>query len=390
MNEWKTVRLGDVCEILNGYAFKSDKYVDSGIRVIRITNVQKGFIEDNSPAFYPITEKENLKDYELYENDLLISLTGNVGRVALLSKEMLPAALNQRVGCIRIRDKNLLISYLFTFLNSDKFESNCIYSARGIAQKNMSTEWLKNYIIPLPPIEVQKKIANNLNTCTKIIKKHNKQLNNFDLLIKSRFIEMFGDNPIENGKWKVEKLGNLGLCKNGMNFSYEDNSFEINCLGVGDFKDNAVISNCEKLPVISLNEKPSEEYLLKDNDIVFVRSNGNKELVGRSVLIHPRVLTTFSGFCIRFRLSTDSINHLFLLQFLKMPNTRKNMAGRGANIQNLNQQILSNLDIPVPPIELQNDFAAFVQQIDKSKFVVQKSLEKAETLYKSLMQEYFG
>ena len=390
MENWKIVRLGDVCEILNGYAFKSDKYVDSGIRVIRITNVQKGFIEDNSPAFYPITEKENLKDYELYENDLLISLTGNVGRVALLSKEMLPAALNQRVGCIRIRDKNLLISYLFTFLNSDKFESDCIYSARGIAQKNMSTEWLKNYLIPLPPIEVQIKIANNLNTCAKIIKKHNKQLNNFDLLIKSRFIEMFGDNPIENGKWKVEKLGNLGLCKNGMNFSYEDNGFEINCLGVGDFKDNAVISNCEKLPVISLNEKPSEEYLLKDNDIVFVRSNGNKELVGRSVLVHPRVLTTFSGFCIRFRLSTDSINHLFLLQFLKMPNTRKNMAGRGANIQNLNQQILSNLDIPVPPISLQNDFAAFVQQIDKSKFVVQKSLEKAETLYKSLMQEYFG
>ena len=179
---------------------------------------------------------------------------------------------------------------------------------------------------------------------------------------------MFGDNPIENGKWKVEKLGNLGLCKNGMNFSYENNGFEINCLGVGDFKDNAVISNCEKLPVISLNEKPSEEYLLKDNDIVFVRSNGNKELVGRSVLVHPRVLTTFSGFCIRFRLSTDSINHLFLLQFLKMPNTRKNMAGRGANIQNLNQQILSNLDIPVPQIELQNDFSSFVQQIDKSKF----------------------
>ena len=193
---------------------------------------------------------------------------------------------------------------------------------------------------------------------------------------------MFGDNPIENGKWKVEKLGNLGLCKNGMNFSYEDNGFEINCLGVGDFKDNAVISNCEKLPVISLNEKPSEEYLLKDNDIVFVRSNGNKELVGRSVLVHPRVLTTFSGFCIRFRLSTDSINHLFLLQFLKMPNTRKNMAGRGANIQNLNQQILSNLDIPVPPIALQNNFASFVQQIDKSKFEIWRYLKFSDIMNK--------
>ena len=229
-------------------------------------------------------------------------------------------------------------------------------------------KWLKELQIPLPPLETQENIAAVLDKCTALIAKHKLMLEKYDTLIKSRFIEMFGDEPVENRKWKVEKLGNLGLCKNGMNFSYEDNGFEINCLGVGDFKDNAVISNCEKLPVISLNEKPSEEYLLKDNDIVFVRSNGNKELVGRSVLVHPRVLTTFSGFCIRFRLSTDSINHLFLLQFLKMPNTRKNMAGRGANIQNLNQQILSNLDIPVPPISLQNDFVAFVQQIDKSKF----------------------
>ena len=188
------------------------------------------------------------------------------------------------------------------------------------------------------------------------------------LIAKSRFIEMFGDNPTENGNWKIEKLGMLGACKNGMNFSYEDNGFEINCLGVGDFKDNSVISDCENLPVISLNEKPSDEYILKNNDIVFVRSNGNKELVGRSVLIHPTVLTTFSGFCIRFRLTSKEINPLFLLQFLKMPNTRKNMAGRGANIQNLNQQILSVLNTPVPPIDLQNDFAAFVHQIDKSKF----------------------
>ena len=222
MSEWKTVRLGDVCEILNGYAFKSDKYVDSGIRVIRITNVQKGFIEDNSPAFYPITEKETLKDYELHENDLLISLTGNVGRVALLSKEMLPAALNQRVGCIRIRDKNLLISYLFTFLNSDKFESDCIYSARGIAQKNMSTEWLKNYLIPLPPIEVQIKIANNLNTCSKIIKKHNKQLNNFDLLIKSRFIEMFGDLATNPKKWIIKNFTECAIIDTKMVKDFEE------------------------------------------------------------------------------------------------------------------------------------------------------------------------
>ena len=295
----------------------------------------------------------------------------------------------QRTYIIESLDKEKLdVMYLYFFLSS-YIEVLRKQSIGGVI-KYIKLGNLSDALIPIPELSKQKEICQNLINAKKILSSNENLLSKYDTLIKSRFIEMFGNNPIENGKWKVEKLGNLGLCKNGMNFSYEDNGFEINCLGVGDFKDNAVISNCEKLPVISLNEKPSEEYLLKDNDIVFVRSNGNKELVGRSVLVHPRVLTTFSGFCIRFRLSTDSINHLFLLQFLKIPNTRKNMAGRGANIQNLNQQILSNLDIPVPQIELQNDFATFVQQIDKSKFAVQKSLEKAETLYKSLMQEYFG
>ena len=69
---------------------------------------------------------------------------------------------------------------------------------------------------------------------------------------------------------------------------------------------------------------------------------------------------------------------------------RKKMAGRGANIQNLNQQILAALNIPTPPLELQERFTAFVEQIDKSKVVVQKALDEAQTLFDSLMQQYFG
>src|SRR5690554_4965933 len=112
--------IGDVCQLLNGYSFKSEKYVDSGIRIIRIANVQKGFIEDNSPAFYPL-ETPGIENYMLKEGDLLISLTGNVGRVALLNKEMLPAALNQRVACLRIKDDSIYKNFLFHYLNSSKF-----------------------------------------------------------------------------------------------------------------------------------------------------------------------------------------------------------------------------------------------------------------------------
>ena len=381
MNEWKTVRLGDY---ITEYSVKNKSNED--IPVYSVTNTQ-GFCTEYFSKDVSSKDKSNYKivprgcfaynpsrinvgsvDWQRYEDRVIVSPLYNVFKVS-------PELENQ---------------YLYYFLKSDIGHTLITSKAEGSVRDNLKITMLAEFSIPLPPLEEQKHIAAMLDKCTALVTKYKLMLEKYDTLIKSRFIEMFGDNPIENGKWKVEKLGNLGLCKNGMNFSYEDNGFEINCLGVGDFKDNAVISNCEKLPVISLNEKPSEEYLLKDNDIVFVRSNGNKKLVGRSVLVHPRVLTTFSGFCIRFRLSTDSINHLFLLQFLKMPNTRKNMAGRGANIQNLNQQILSNLDIPVPQIELQNDFASFVQQIDKSKFTVQKSLEKAEILYKSLMQQYFA
>ena len=132
------IRIGDACEILNGYAFKSDKYVADGIRVIRIANVQKGYIEDSTPAFYPL-DSAGLEKYMLEEGDLLMSLTGNVGRVAMLEKQFLPAALNQRVACLRLKTDRISKGYLFHILNSDYFEQQCIQSSKGVAQKNMST-----------------------------------------------------------------------------------------------------------------------------------------------------------------------------------------------------------------------------------------------------------
>ncbi len=188
------VKIGDVCDILNGYAFKSNKYVDTGIRVIRITNVQKGFIEDADPQYYPVSEQKEIEKYMLYEGDLLMSLTGNVGRVALLGGDMLPAALNQRVACLRIKDPAVIYKpFLFHLLNSDYFESKCIFSSKGIAQKNMSTEWLKDYSIPLFPMEQQIKIASIFDAIDAIIASRKEQAQNLEQAIKSRFIELFGD-----------------------------------------------------------------------------------------------------------------------------------------------------------------------------------------------------
>mgnify|MGYP004653940405 CR=1 FL=1 len=159
---YEMVRLGDVCELLNGYAFKSELYTDTGIRVMRITNVQKGEIVDDNPKFYPIEKQSEIQNYLLHENDLLVSLTGNVGRVGLLPKNLLPAGLNQRVACLRPDTDKILKGYLFAILNQDKFEKDCIESSGGIAQKNLSTVWLQNYTIPLPPLDVQQQIVDEI------------------------------------------------------------------------------------------------------------------------------------------------------------------------------------------------------------------------------------
>ena len=166
---------------------------------------------------------------------------------------------------------------------------------------------------------------------------------------------------------------------------------DIHCLGVGDFKNRTMIQNVEDLPFVSLNELPDPEYLLRDNDIIFVRSNGNKELVGRCLAIYPgSIPVTYSGFCIRYRLTSTNIDTPYLLQVLKTDSIRKKMTGRGANIQNLNQQTLSQLLVPIPPLSLQNEFAAFVERVDQQKQTIQQSLEKLELMKKVLMQEYFG
>ena len=388
MMKRQKVKLGDACNILNGYAFQSEQYKNDGYRVIRITNVQKGRIVDDEPKFYP--PSETLNKFELKNGDILLSLTGNVGRVGMITNQLLPAYLNQRVGCLRLKNKAIYENYLFCFLNSDFFERLCVINAKGIAQKNLSTEWLKNIEIPLPPKEEQERIAKELDAVSDLLAKQKQLLTEQDTLIKSIFYDMFG-NPVTNDKgWTIEKLEKLGTCKNGINFNKEEQGSRCYLLNVGDFQNYSVLDKITYFSEVVLKKMPDDDYFLKSGDIVFVRSNGNKNLVGRCVAIYPqdnKVL--YSGFCIRFRIKQDDITTKYLLYYFKDDNIRKLLVGRGANIQNLNQKILQQLNIPVPPLPLQQKFADIVEQIEAQKQKIKSAISETETLFNALMAKYF-
>ena len=294
---------------------------------------------------------------------------------------------------LRTKDENILMQRFLPFIVQSDLMWN-YFDSHKTGSVNPLLNWkdFSQFEFELPPIEEQRRIATLLWAVERTRQAYRDLLVWIDELVKSQFVEMFGD-PVDNPmNWPTKPLTSMGACKNGMNFHAGDSGVDINCLGVGDFKDYSIIDDTSKLPLVSLNAMPDSEYLLQDGDIVFVRSNGNKALVGRSVAVFPgKNPTTFSGFCIRFRLAdTNAVQMEYLLQVLKTDSIRKRMQGRGANIQNLNQQILSTLDIPLPPNDLQDQFIRFINQTDKSKLAIRKAIESLEKSRNVIMKSIFG
>lgn len=282
--------------------------------------------------------------------------------------------------------------YLKYFLKSQKGRKYIDANNSGSVRNSLKFDDLCEFVIDIKSIEEQIIFVEKMKLLDRAIEHENEQILLYDELIEARFIELFGD-PVKNPKgWKVKPLLEMGKCKNGMNFSNEESGVEINCLGVGDFKNRSEIFDVSSLPYVSLNEMPAEDYLLKDEDIVFVRSNGNKALVGRSLMVYPGdTASTFSGFCIRFRKNEEetSVMALYLLRVLKMDSMREKMFGRGANIQNLNQKILGKLLIPIPPMEFQVQFADFYSCIKDAKEECKKRIAIYAELYEKLIYECY-
>lgn len=369
----KKIKLGDACEILNGFAFKSENYVGSGIRVIRISNVQKGYIEDNTPAFYPL-ETKGLEKYMLEEGDLLISLTGNVGRVAILEKEFMPAALNQRVACLRLKTDKLSKRYLFHILNSDFFEKQCIQYSKGVAQKNMSTAWLKDYEILLYSKEQQELIADILDKMHLIKKLRYYELQKLDELVKARFVEMFGD-PIENQKyWEVVKIRDIvtdvryGTSKpavEGGRYPY----LRMNNLTVDGGLD------LSDLKYIDIPDNEIEKCVVRKGDILFNRTN-SIDLIGKTAVFNLLDDMVIAGYIIRIRLNDQILPDVFS-QYMNLETMKKILRGmaKGAvNQANINAQELQSIKVYIPDMELQRQYVEFKEEIDKSRLLSNHSL----------------
>lgn len=387
MVEYK--KLNEIATIINGYAFKSSKYITNGYRVIRITNVQKGFLCDDDPKYY--AQENSLSKYELFEKDILISLTGNVGRVGFVEKDILPAYLNQRVGCIRINSETIFPRYLFHFLNNDLFEQMCIKEAKGIAQLNLSTEWLKNVRVRVPSLEDQQRIVNILDKAEEIRTKKKLANEKLDEFLKSTFIDMFGDPMSNNINIKKEKLGKyLVYVQNGISRRRKIPQNIGNLVfRIKEIRENYIdYSDINRIP---LNEKEKDKYKINNNELLFIRVNGNKDYVGRNAVFRGYIEDAyFNDHIMRVKIEERYINPIYLSRFLNMSFGKEEIRKHiktSAGQYTINQQGLSSVELTIPPIEQQNQFAQTVQKVEAQKEKNQKLIEQMDNLFNSLMQQ---
>ena len=383
-------RLGEIVDILNGFAFKSTNYVSQGIRIIRIANVQKGIIEDKQPVYYPIEAAQELQPYILNAGDILMSLTGNVGRVGILTEDMLPAALNQRVACIRPKDRELNPSFLFHYLNSDFFEKQCIDAARGIAQLNMSTEWLKKQSIPVPSLSTQELIVRELDSISSVISAKKQQVLELDNLAQAIFLDTFGD-PITNPKgWEVKKMGEVATeFKYGTSKPASPNG-KYKYLRMCNLTYDGYLDLTD-VKTIDIPDNEIEKCIVRRGDVLFNRTN-SLELIGKTCMFDEEESMVIAGYIIRVRLN-DEMLPIYMTKAFNMPSMKKllkAMAKGAVNQVNINAKELASISIPLPPLSLQQAFAEKVQAIEEQKRLINQSIAEFESLLAQRMEFHFA
>ena len=363
MAEYKMVRLGDVCEIQSGGTpsrSKTEYWKDGTIPWVKIGDFSGKYLDKTTEH---ITQQglDNSSAKLFSKGTILYSIFATLGEATIFN---IDATTNQAIAGIKIKDKSSVdIDYFYSFLKSLKDEVNRI--GRGVAQNNINLSILKSFFIPLPPLETQKQIAAQLDKCTAVIAKHKQMLEKYDTLIKSRFIEMFGDPKINSSNLPTKKFIEVVKLQRGFDLPVQERNQD------GLFNVYGSNGPLDK----------HDSFKVKAPGIVTGRSGtlGNVYYVLEDYW--PLNTTLFS-------VDIHNNNVVYLKYLLELYDLSR--FSEGAGVPTLNRNIVHDKDIIDVPLSLQNDFAAFVQQIDKSKFAVQKSLEKTETLYKSLMQRYFA
>ena len=381
-----TARLGDLATYINGYAFKPADWGDTGLPIIRIQDLTGNSYQLNRyDGEYP-------ERIEVNDGDVLISWSASLGVYVWQRGK---ALLNQHIFKV-VFDKLPVNKDYFVFAVEHKL-AEMEAKTHGATMKHIVKKDFDGTTIPYPSIEKQAEIADHLRRITGLIDRQTEQLLLLDQLVKSRFIELFGDPERNPKKWPVVSITEIirGKVSNGF-FAKRDayrNDGNVQVLGVANIV-NRMYSNIEGLPRTNATQTEKEKYRVRYGDMLFCRSSLVAEGIGKASIVPQDAPQNvlFECHVIRLPLDLQKCVPEFVQALSSTPYFRKQIIAQSktATMTTIGQDGILKAAIILPPVELQQEFLRFVEQTDKSKLAVQKGLQELEILKKSLMQQYFG
>ena len=370
----KTARLGDLATYVNGYAFKPSDWGDTGLPIIRIQDLTGNSYQLNR------YEGEYPARIEVNDGDVLISWSASLGVYVWQRGK---ALLNQHIFKV-VFDKLPVDKDYFVFAVEHKL-AEMESKTHGATMKHIVKKDFDSTIIPYPAIAEQQEIAERLRRVTALIEKQQEQLRLLDQLVKSRFIELFGDPQVNPNGYHQVKLPEVAVYFNGLTYKPENVSDEGTIvLRSSNIQD----SQLDFADTVRVNCAVRERLIVQENDILMCSRNGSARLVGKVALIkNTQEPMSFGAFMMIIR----SRYYSYLMTYFQMDAFRQQIkTGATTTINQITGRMLDDVIIPLPPMTLVEQFAAFVEQTDKSKLAVQQGLRELEILKKSLMQQYFG
>ena len=397
----KTIKDLDIYISDGNYSSKyprSEEFVDDGIPFIRGNNMVDGDITDDE--MYHITPEKHavLLKGHVKAGDVLITTRGNIGQVAIVPDRHEDSNINAQIVLLRTNPESLYNRYLLWALQSQRANEQYLALQTGTALKQLPVGKLEKLSIKVADINKQHEIADVLDKSYGVIKARRNELKLLDELIKARFVELFG-NPFDTTMWNVKGLKDVSesmIDGSNVNPDYYESEGDVLFLRIQNVWRNEFRLDDSVYISQEINSEQYHDTSLKTGDLLITkigRYYTKDSSLGRvSVYRGKDDGANYSNNIMRVRL-LSFMNSEFVNALLNLDDYQsfiKRTSKGGTDKRALSKSLIGSYPIIVPPKELQDGFADFIKQVDKSKVVVQDALDEAQILFESLMQKYFG
>ena len=368
-----------------GPGVRKNQYTSSGVKLLNVANLVEGKIELSTSSRY-ISEDEANGRYNHFlvdEGDLIIASSGiQVSyfekKMGIAEKKHLPLCMNTSTIRFKVLDKNITdIRYFMYFLKSNVFKKQIRKLITGSAQLNFGPSHLKKIKIEMPELKKQQEIVKKLDRVKKIIDIRNNQIIELNELIKSQFVEMFGNPIINDKKFEFKQIGEVTKIVTGTTPDTKDVenwNGGINWITPAEIKEDTLYIYETERKITEKGQKSKSLTLMPKGTVIF----STRAPIGKTAIAGIEMCCN-QGFknCI----CSININNIYLYYVLKNNTIYFNNLGTGATFKELSKRVFEKVKIAVPPITLQNQFSEIVKQIDKQKFESMIQLKMIEKIY---------